>query len=103
MAVENSPAVIARLLRHLAMGTDHQASKTDVIFVAAAEILEKPKDEKAIIAKAYISAAEVFETYASDQIASKRMHRQKGRKHECDVRAEIWNDAAKELRKAATS
>jgi hypothetical protein len=57
--------------------------------------------ENETIAKAYISAAEVFETYASDQIASKRFHSGKRGKEDCDLRAEIWKDAANELRRAA--
>lgn len=60
-----------------------------------------PRNENEIIARAYISAAEVFETYASDQIASKRFQSTARDKRDCDTRAAIWNDAAKELREAA--
>lgn len=51
----------------------------------------------------YVSAAEVFETYASDQIASKRFQNTKRAKQDCDLRAAVWTDAANELRKAAAS
>lgn len=64
----------------------------------AVKTLEDP-----IIAAAYEDAAKVFETYASDQIASKRFQSTKKAKAECDLRASIWNDAAAELRKAAAS
>lgn len=49
----------------------------------------------------YISAAEVFERYASDQIASKRFQITTRQKRDCDTRAAVWTDAANELRKAA--
>ncbi|WNV09990.1 hypothetical protein [Tardiphaga sp. 709] len=62
-----------------------------------------PADKEKVISSAYIAAAEVFETYASDQIASKRFQSTKRGKDACDIRAEIWSDAASELRKAATS
>jgi hypothetical protein len=58
------------------------------------------KIENALIADAYVSAAVVFETYASDQIAAKRFQSTKKAKAECDLRAEIWNAAATELREA---
>lgn len=53
------------------------------------------------VSKAYVAAAEVFEIYASDQIASQRFQSAKRAKAGCVLRAEIWNDAAKELRAAA--
>lgn len=54
-----------------------------------------------IIAAAYIAAAEVFEVYASDQIACKRFQTTQRGKADCDLRANIWTDAANELRGAA--
>lgn len=45
MQVSNDPAVICKLLRAMAGGTDAKASKQDVIFNAAAEIIEKLLDE----------------------------------------------------------
>lgn len=64
------------------------------------EMTEQEKNE--IIAAAYIAAAEAFEVYASDQIASKRWQTTAQEKRDCDIRAGIWADAAKELREAAT-
>jgi hypothetical protein len=40
-----------------------------------------------------------FETLASDQLSSKRWQSTAKAKHECDIRAEIWRDAAEMLRK----
>lgn len=60
-------------------------------------------NEEAIIRAAYTSAAEVFDTYAGDQIASKRWARSEKARRECDIRAEIWTDAASELRKAVAA
>ncbi|MFZ5692428.1 MAG: hypothetical protein ACOY5F_14360 [Pseudomonadota bacterium] len=57
-------------------------------------------DNETIIRSAYLSAAQVFEVYASDQIGSKRFQSTAKAKRECDIRAEVWNDAASELRKA---
>lgn len=57
--------------------------------------------ENEIIAKAYISAAEAFETFASDQIASKRYMSLARDKATCDTKAAVWTDAAKMLREAA--
>lgn len=54
-----------------------------------------------IIAAAYIAAAEVFEVYASDQIACKRFQTTQRGKADCDLRASIWTDAANELRTSA--
>jgi hypothetical protein len=59
------------------------------------------KEKNAVIAEAYESAANVFETYASDQIASKRFQSTQKDKAHCDLRASVWTDAAAELRKAA--
>lgn len=58
-------------------------------------------ERNAVIAAAYIAAAQVFETYASDQLASKRFQSTAKDKAACDARAAIWTDAANELRKAA--
>lgn len=63
--------------------------------------MAEQRTENQIIAAAYISAAETFEVYASDQIASKRFQRTARDKRDCDTRAGIWTDAAKELRAAA--
>lgn len=56
--------------------------------------------ENEIIASAYTAAADVFETYASDQDASKRFFGKRARTF-CEIRAATWRDAAAELRKAA--
>lgn len=45
MQVSNNPAVICKLLRAIAGGTDAKASKHDVIFNAAADIIEKLQAE----------------------------------------------------------
>lgn len=42
--------------------------------------------------------ADAFETYASDQIASKRWQTTQRAKRDCEVRAEIWRQAASDLR-----
>jgi len=39
-----------------------------------------------------------FEVYASDQIACRRFHATAKAKRDCDIKAEIWRDAASELR-----
>lgn len=65
--------------------------------------MTKPRTENQIMAAAYISAAEVFEVYASDQLASRRFQSGKRAQHECAIRAAVWTDAAAELRKAATT
>lgn len=64
--------------------------------------MTEPRTENEIIAAAYISAAKVFEVYASDQIASQRFHSSKAKKRECEIRAAVWTAAATELRDAAS-
>jgi hypothetical protein len=49
-------------------------------------------------ASSLIDIAETFETLASDQLASKRWQSTAKEKRECDIRAEIWRDAAEMLR-----
>nr|BDD44237.1 hypothetical protein 65 [Balneolaceae bacterium] len=43
--------------------------------------------------------AEAFETFASDQIASKRFQTSKKAQAECEIRASVWRDAADMVRK----
>lgn len=52
------------------------------------------------VKQAYEDAANVFEIYADDQIAAKRWQSTAKSKRECEIRAEIWREAAKELRNA---
>lgn len=86
-------------IRKLQDNRYHCFSETEA--KAILKILGRPADDKEIIFRsAYEHAAKVFETYASDQIASKRFQRSAKAKRECDIRAEVWNDAAAELRKA---
>lgn len=49
-------------------------------------------------ATSLIEIAEAFETFASDQIASKRFQQTAKAKAECEIRANVWNDAAQMLR-----
>lgn len=145
----NPPHTIAKLLRAIAGGTEAKAMKHDVIFTAAADLLDKQAalevalrelhdcmvpgmtitvggnaidhtefnkakgqatallsgldydSKNIVIADAYVSAAQAFEQYASDQVASKRFQTTKKDKAECDLRAGVWIDAARELRSAA--
>jgi hypothetical protein len=43
-----------------------------------------------------------FETYAGDQIACKRFSRSKAEHQRAEIRADIWNRAAEELKQIAT-
>jgi hypothetical protein len=42
--------------------------------------------------------ADHFDTLASDQTAAKRWQQTQKSKRECDIRAEVWRDAAEMLR-----
>jgi hypothetical protein len=47
--------------------------------------------------------ASYFDVLASDQVASKRWQSTKRDKTECDIRADVWKDAAEILRQHAAS
>lgn len=49
-------------------------------------------------ANSLVDIAEYFEMLASDQLASKRWQSTKRAKDECDIRAQVWSDAAATLR-----
>lgn len=42
--------------------------------------------------------ADTFDMFASDQIASKRWQTTQRERRECDIRADVWRDAANILR-----
>ncbi len=47
-----------------------------------------------------LALADQFDLYGSDQIESQRLHKTRAEKRDCQVKAEIWADAANELRTA---
>lgn len=52
-------------------------------------------------AQALDEMAQRFETYASDQLASRRWQQSSKDKRDCVLRAEVWGSAAGDLREAA--
>ncbi len=61
------------------------------------EVVTSPNDDPLTV-KSLDEIADYFSTLASDQIACMRWQSTKRAKHECEIKAEVWEDAAMLLR-----